>query len=121
MSHIIATVGQRSGGGEADSSVEKGLVFFTLSNLANSQVGARVRAFRKLAGMSQDDLANKASEHLLPENRLGQSDISRLETHPGKARLATFVAVCKALSLTLSDLLEESPELLVQRQKTPGK
>lgn len=94
--------------------VQRQAIFFTLSDLSNPEVGSRVRAYRKQAGLSQSELATIASEHLPPNRGLNQTDVSRLESDPGKARISTFVAVCKALAITLSDLLEETPNIVVK-------
>lgn len=86
------------------------IVFHALSDLANPEVGDRLRAHRKLAGLSQDELAVMASDMIVPARIVTQSEISRLEISPGKCKLSLFVAVCKALSITLGDILEESVE-----------
>ena len=77
-------------------------VFIDLLALGSPVVGARVRAYRKLAGLSQAELAAKAEIHPI--------EVSRLERRPDKAQLKTFVAVCRALERGLNDLLEDLPE-----------
>lgn len=84
-------------------------VFFTLSNLPNKEVGARVRAWRGLANLSQRELAERASVFLPDGERLTQVDISRFENSPGSVRFFVVAAVCRALSKQISDLLEEVP------------
>lgn len=84
-------------------------VFFTLSDLPSPEVGARVKAWRRMAAWSQRELAEEASKFLPEADALSQVDISRFETSPGSVRFQVVAAICRALSKQICDLLEERP------------
>lgn len=74
-------------------------------------IGARIRAARLAAGLSQVALAE----------RLGwpQSHLSRLETREGDPEIATVRAVCLALGVSADELLGigRAPVATVRRGK----
>ncbi len=88
---------QRAEANEEDS--PKSLL--DISMLVSKEVGDRVRIYRKLAGLSQAELAKSAN--------VTQVQVSRLEREPEKTRLAVFIRVSNALNKSLADLVEDIP------------
>jgi transcriptional regulator with XRE-family HTH domain len=73
---------------------------------ASAEFGARVRAARRLAGLTLDQLASRSGV-----SRPNLSKIERGERTPG---LTAAVRVAEALGTTLSDLLDQRPVEPVQ-------
>lgn len=104
------TTGTAAGHVAPDQST-KAPSFFNLSTFDNREVGDRIRAYRKLAGFSQADLAKQVG--------LTQPEISRLERQPSQVKIRTLDAVCRVLGITFGDLIEDTPELH-RVEKTPA-
>lgn len=88
----------------ADGSGRRAAIYIDLVALGDPSVGARIRAIRVLAKLTQDELAEKAG--------IRQIEISRVENQPNKTSLRVFGLVCEALECTLSDILEDMPKYL---------
>ncbi len=67
-------------------------------------VGSRIRAVRKTLGLTQEDLAEKAS--------LANETISRVERGVQGATLDNYLAIAKALGINLRDLFDAADENL---------
>ena len=93
---------------------EGGLLFVPVDLLGDKSVGARIRMYRNRLGLSQAELADECD--------LSQSTISRLETNPESVRLADFGTVCRALGITIADLVEgEVKRVRLDRSRAAGK
>lgn len=78
--------------------------FIDIMALGDSSTGARIRSLRKMADLTQEQVA------ALSDGELTQTDVSRLESFPDRAPLRHFVKVAAILNRKLEDILEDSPE-----------
>lgn len=104
MSNVASSVARRDhvrkprGRALAAKYGEGGLLFVPVDLLGDKAVGARIRMHRNGLGLSQAELASRCG--------LSQSTISRLEQNPKTVRLADFGLACRALGITIADLVE---------------
>lgn len=87
--------------------------FFDLTAAGDAAVGGRIRAYRNMSGLSQAELAELATQvladsgnPLLANERVTQTDITRLERDASRARVFLLSAVCTVLRKRINDLLE---------------
>ena len=76
-----------------------------------NRIGARVMALRKLAGMSQEQLAERAG--------LQRPHISRIEAGKYAVTLETIQAIAEALGMTVDIIDPALSELAPLRRLTP--
>jgi transcriptional regulator with XRE-family HTH domain len=62
-------------------------------------IGDRIKQYRELAGMTQDDLGKAIG--------VTGSNISQIESNTRELRLDKANAICKALNVTLEQILEQ--------------
>ncbi|KGR75843.1 helix-turn-helix domain-containing protein [Ureibacillus sinduriensis] len=65
-------------------------------------IGERIRNFRKERGLSQEELAFRASLH--------STYIGQLERGEKNATIESFVKICTALDISLAELFEDNPD-----------
>ncbi len=92
---------------------ERPPAYFNLLDLRHKDTGDRIKALRKLANLSQRAMAERATQVLretndpvLESERITQTDITRLESDPARARVFVVGAVCTVLGKEIPDLLE---------------
>lgn len=74
------------------------LLFVPVDLLGDPAVGKRLRWHRYRLGLSQEAVAKSAG--------LSQTDISRIEANPANSRIVDLIAVCRALNVSIGDLIE---------------
>jgi transcriptional regulator with XRE-family HTH domain len=91
---------------------EEAVVITSVKKEALPDVGRRVRELRMRAGMNQKELADRVG--------LTPSFISQLENNQIAPSLSSYIQICDALGVSLSDTLEKRPEeahWLIRKEK----
>jgi transcriptional regulator with XRE-family HTH domain len=88
------------------------VVITSVKKEASLDVGKRIKELRMRTGMNQKELADKVG--------LTPSFISQLENNQIAPSLSSFIQICDALGVSLSDTLEKRPEeahWLIRKEK----
>ena len=90
----------------------KAVIISSIKKEAPLDVGKRIKELRTRTGMSQKDLADKVG--------LTPSFVSQLENNQIAPSLSSFIQICDALGVSLSDTLEKKAEeahWLIRKEK----